>query len=179
MTAQPSPPSRRAPEAASRLAPKPFAAAVVAVYLLSFLSQVLLAAPVTERVNVWAFAAAQLVLVVVWVKLHRWRLRDAGRPSGVAIGIAIIYVLEIVLLVLVVGLLLSSAGSSSGGVGPDAPILQFFVILYLLALMTGDPNLGALQAWMIGFAVVMLLPVVIALVFSVWAATRPRTPDPP
>jgi hypothetical protein len=174
MTAQPSPPSRPVPEAASRLAPRPFAAGIVAVYVLSFLSQVLLSAPVTERVNVGAFAVAQLVLIVMWVKLHRWRLRDAGRPSGIAIGIAIIYVLEIVLLVLAVWLLLSSAGSSSGGVGPDAPILQFFVILYLLALMSGDPSLGALQVWMIGFAVVMLLPVAIAVGFSLWAATRPR-----
>ena len=39
--------------------------------------------------------------------------------------------------------------------------------------MTGDPNLGALQIWLMGFAVVMFLPVLIAIGFSLWAATRP------
>ena len=161
------------------MAPVPFTLAVIAVYALSFASQALLSPPVTSQFNVFPFVLAQVVLIAAWIKLHRWRLRDAGRTTGTVIGIAAIYALEIVLLVLLVWLLLSSAGPSSGGVGTEAPILQFFVILYLLALMTGDPNLGALQIWMIGFAAVMLLPVVIAVVFSLWAATRPRAPTSP
>ena len=49
------------------------------------------------------------------------------------------------------------------------------LILYFLGLMTGDPNLGALQIWMMGFAAVLLLPVAIALIFSLWTATRTST----
>ena len=45
--------------------------------------------------------------------------------------------------------------------------------------MTGDPTLGALQIWMLGFAAVLLLPVVIAVVFSLWTATRTSTTSPP
>ena len=89
-----------------------------------------------------------------------------------------IYVLEVVLLVLLIWLILASAGPS-GGAGSDAGILQLFVILYFLGLMTGDPNLGALQIWLLGFAAVMLLPVVIAVIFSLWTATRTSLAPPP
>ncbi len=40
----------------------------------------------------------------------------------------------------------------------------------------GDPGLGALQVWLIGFAAVMFLPIPISIGFSLWAATRPSLP---
>jgi hypothetical protein len=39
--------------------------------------------------------------------------------------------------------------------------------------MSGDSGLGALQIWIVGLSVLMLLPVAIALGFSFWTATRP------
>jgi hypothetical protein len=161
-----------------RLAPGPFMLAVIAVYLASFVSQALLSAPVTAQVSVVPFLLVQVALIWLWIVLHTRRLRDAGRPTGIVIGIAMIYALEVVLLVLLIWLILASAGPS-GGAGSDASIFNLFVILYLLGMMTGDPNLGALQIWMVGFAAVMLLPVVIALVFSVWTATRTSLAPPP
>ena len=38
----------------------------------------------------------------MWFALHAKRLRDAGRPIGLAIAIAILYALAIVLLMLLV-----------------------------------------------------------------------------
>jgi uncharacterized membrane protein YhaH (DUF805 family) len=161
-----------------RLARGPFVLAVIAVYLASFASQTLLSAPVTAQISVVPFVLVQVVLIWLWIVLHTRRLRDAGRPTGIVIGIAMIYVLEVVLLVLLIWLILTSAGPT-GGASSDASIFHLFIILYLLGMMTGDPTLGALQIWMMGFAVVMLLPVAIAVVFSLWTATRTSATLPP
>jgi uncharacterized membrane protein YhaH (DUF805 family) len=159
-----------------RLAPLPFVVAAIVVYLASFGSQVLLSAPVTARMNVVPFALVQAVLIWLWLVLHARRLHDAGRPAGLAVGIAIVYALEVVLLIIVVWLMLESGMARGGGAGREAGILHLFVILYLLTLLSGDPGLGALQIWIIGFVTLMLLPVAIALGFSLWAATRASAP---
>jgi uncharacterized membrane protein YhaH (DUF805 family) len=156
-----------------RLAPLPFTLAVAVVYLLSFGSQVLLAPPTTGVLGVLPFALVQAALIGVWMVLHMRRLRDAGRPTGLAVGIAMIYALEVILLVIVVWLILESTAGTAETAGRESSILHLFVIVYLLTLMTGDPSGGALQIWIMGFLALMLLPVVIALGFSLWAATRP------
>lgn len=150
-----------------------FAGWIAVVYLLSFASQVLLSPPVTSRASVIPFVVVQIGLIGAWLVLHRRRLRDAGRPAGTAIGVALVYVLEVVLLVILVSLILSGVPADGGGAGGEATILHLFVILYFLALITGDPNLGVLQIWVMGFVALMLLPVLIAVCFSLWAGTRP------
>ena len=160
------------PSSAPRMARGPFAVTVIAVYLLSFASQMLLSPPVTARMNVAPFVLVQIVLIGAWIVLHQRRLRDAGRPTGITIGIAMVYAIEVVLLTILVWLILSGVPGDSGGEG-EATILHLFIILYFLALLTGDPNLGALQIWVMGFVVLMVLPVVIAVIFSLWAGTRP------
>ena len=167
MSPTPSPPS------SPRLARGPFAVAVIVVYALSFASQVLLSPPVTGRMSVVPFVMAQAALIGLWIVLHQRRLRDAGRPGGTAIGVAMVYALEIVLLTLLVWLMLSVVPNDGGGAGREATILHLFVVLYFLSLLTGDPNLGVLQIWLMGFVALMVLPVVIALCYSIWAWTRP------
>jgi hypothetical protein len=162
-----------------RMAPLPFAVAVIAVYLVSFASQLLLAPPVTRWAGVWAFALVQAALIWLWIVLHGNRLRDAGRPTGLAIGVACVYALEVLLLLLLVWLILSAGFNRPDEPAADASILHLFVIMYLLATLTGDPGLGELQAWMIGFVVLLVLPLLIALCFSFWAGTRPRVPFQP
>ena len=158
------------PKVSGRVAPGPFVVAVAVVYLLSFVSQVLLSPPVTAILSVVPFALVQAALIAAWIVLHRRRLADAGRPTGIVVGVALVYALEVVLLIILVWLMLGT----SDGVGPQASILNLFVVLYFLSLLSGDPNLGALQIWILGFVVMMLLPIAIALGFSLWAATRPR-----
>lgn len=158
---------------AARLGRGPFVAAVSVVYLLSFTSQVLLSGPVTGRFGVLPFVVTQGVLIWLWIVLHLRRLRDAGRPTGTVFGVASVYALSIVLLVILVWLVLSSTAGTGDGVGPHAGILQLFVVLYILGSMSGDSGLGALQIWIVGLSVLMLLPVAIALGFSFWTATRP------
>jgi uncharacterized membrane protein YhaH (DUF805 family) len=162
----------------SRLARGPFIIAALAVYALSFVSQMLLSAPVTARMSVIPFVLVQIALIWLWIVLHRRRLRDAGRPTGIVIGIAAIYALEVVLLTLLIWIVSSPSGASNFA-DDGAGVFHLFAIVYLLGVMTGDPSLGSLQIWLMGFAVVMFLPILIAIGFSLWAATRPSLPAPP
>lgn len=165
----------------SRLARGPFMLAAIAVYALSFVSQMLLSAPVTARMSVVPFVLVQMALIAVWIVLHRRRLHDAGRPTGIVIGVALVYALEVVLLALLIWILTSTGdtGTSSDFAGSGGGVFHLFAILYLLGVMAGDPTLGGLQIWLIGFAVVMFLPILIAIGFSLWAALRPSLPTPP
>jgi hypothetical protein len=165
------------PKTRTRLERGPFALAVIVVYLLSFVSQTLLSAPVTAHLNVAPFVLVQAVLIAVWIVLHQRRLNDAGRPAGIVLGVAAVYALEVILLAIVVGLMLAS--TANDGVGPQSSLLNVFIVLYFLSMLSGGPSLGALQVWIFGFVVVMLLPIAIALGFSVWAATRPSAPAAP
>jgi uncharacterized membrane protein YhaH (DUF805 family) len=162
-----------------RIAPLPFAIAAAGVYLAGFASQVLLSPPVTGSLGVLPFALVQAALIWLWFVLHARRLHDAGRPTGLAAGIALVYALEVVLLVILVWLILAYTTAPAETGWPEAGILHLFVFLYLLTSLSGDSGLGALQAWIIGFAVLMLLPVAIAVCFSLWAATRPSVRSPP
>jgi len=164
------------PSAGERIAPGPFVSAALGVYILSFASQVLLSAPITARLSVAPFTLAQALLIVCWIVLHRRRLIDAGRPTGIVMGIALIYALEVVLLVVLVAWILAATAGSSAGVGPNAGILQLFVIVYLLTLLSGDPSLGALQFWIMGLVALLSIPVIIAVGFSIWAARQPTRP---
>ena len=163
----------------NRLARGPFVLAVIALYLASFVSQMLLSAPVTGRMSVPPFIVVQAVLIWLWIVLHWRRLLDAGRSTGIVIGIAMICVLELVLLVLLIWLIFVSPETAGGGVREEASIFRLFTLLYLLGMISGDPNLIGLQMWLIGFAVVMVLPFAIAIGFSLWAATQPSATSPP
>ena len=134
---------------------RPFAIAVIGLYLASFASQVLLSSPVTQRLDVFPFAIVQALLIWLWIALHTRRLRDAGRSSGLAVGIAMVYALEIVLLIILVWLILASAGPQLDGA--EMRVLDFMVFLYLLTLLSGDPNLGGLHGSGLFIPVVLML----------------------
>jgi uncharacterized membrane protein YhaH (DUF805 family) len=168
-----------APATSAGVKPGPFAVSALIIYVLSFISQMLLSAPVVSRLTVAPFIAAQVVLIGLWVVLHRRRLNDAGRPWGTVIGIAAVYALEIALLVILAVFIGSLNTTGSDGANGSDMLLSLFVIFMLLA-MFNDGGFGVLQLWLMGFLAVMLLPVVIAVCFSIWAATRPsKTPAAP
>src|SRR5262249_57843754 len=77
--------------ARGRVAPRAFAAAVVAVYGAAFLSQLLISAPVMLRAGFAPFALAQAIATWSWFCLHTKRLRDADRTIGAAGAIAVLY----------------------------------------------------------------------------------------
>lgn len=165
---------------AGRLGRGSFAVGATIVYVVSFLSQVLLSAPVVARAGPLAFIVVQAVLIWAWYVLHARRLRDAGRRSGVAIGIVVVYTLAIVLLVMIVtstgSATPAATGAAAGGETPS--LLSFFLVIYLLAILTAEPSLGMLAWLLIGVAALLLTPIVIAFAFSIWTAIRPPVPAP-
>jgi uncharacterized membrane protein YhaH (DUF805 family) len=163
-----------------RIARKPFAISVVVLYLLSFGTRALLAPSVMAQGGGILFALAQMLLIWIWYALHARRLRDAGRGRGSAVGIAIVYGFGIAL-VMLVALLLNppaSGGAPDGG-PPAAGLAELLLLLYLIALLTGQPHLGVFGYVLIGIAVLVLAPIVIALLFSLWAGTRPSLQPAP
>src|SRR3954468_22290241 len=115
-----SPSSTPAPASAG-IKPGPFVVSALIIYVLSFVSQMLLSAPVVSRLTVVPFIVAQAVLIGLWIVLHRRRLNDAGRPWGTAIGIAAVYALEIALLAILAVFIGSlNAPGPEGATGGDA-----------------------------------------------------------
>jgi len=159
--------------ASGRIARKPFAVGVVVLYLLSFGARALLAPSELAHGGAILFALAQILLIGIWYALHARRLRDAGRGRGSAVGIAIAYGFGIAL-VMLIALLLNPPASSAAPEGgpPAARLAELLIVLYLIALLTGQPHLGVFGYMFIGIAMLVLAPIVIAPLFSLWAGTR-------
>lgn len=156
-----------------RLEPRPFAIAVVSIYLASFLSQMLLSVPVTVRAGLWPFAIVQVVLVWAWLAVHIKRLRDAGKSPGLAVGIACLYVLAVVLLLLVMAMITASDSGSGDFLMTGQGLIQLFIVLYIIGGALGSSEFGILAYWLMGFIALLLMPVAVAVGFSIWTGTRP------
>jgi uncharacterized membrane protein YhaH (DUF805 family) len=164
--------------ASGRIAPKPFALGAVAIYVVSFLSQFLLAAPITSRASVIPFLAVQIAIACAWYSLHVRRLRDAGRPTGSAIALTILYALAIVLLLLIM-LAIDAPGQPPGAEPtPYAHVLQIFLVLFLISTILGDPNMGMFGYVLLGVIALMMLPMAIAIAYTVWVGTRAAASPP-
>jgi uncharacterized membrane protein YhaH (DUF805 family) len=158
-----------------RLAPKPFARAVVAVYAAAFLSQLLISPPVMLRIGLAAFALVQAMAMWAWFCLHAKRLRDADRPIGPAIVVlyALAMILLLLIIALVVGMTPGADGATAGG-GTDVLISS-----YLVRALAGDPHPGFFAYVAVGILALIFAPMLIAMGFSIWTGTRPRaTPAP-
>jgi uncharacterized membrane protein YhaH (DUF805 family) len=159
-----------------RIAPKPFARGILAVYAAAALSLLLMSAPVMLRVGFAPFAFVQALSCWAWFCLHAKRLRDAGRDAGAALAVAGLYALAIVLLLLVLTL---AAPLRGGGQAPAAGATDAWSDLFALA--GGDSDLGLFAYVGAGMLALIVLPMLTAVAFSIWAATRRAAAavDPP
>src|SRR4051812_39108428 len=162
-----------------RLAPKPFARAVVAVYAAAFFSQLLISPAGMLRIGLAAFALVQAMAMWAWFCLHAKRLRDADRPIGPALAIVVLYALAMILLLLIIVLVVgmmpgADGGTAGGGPGPDVLISS-----YLVRTLAGDPDPGFFAYVAVGILALIFAPMLIAMGFSVWTGTRPRAAPAP
>jgi uncharacterized membrane protein YhaH (DUF805 family) len=163
---------------AGRLSRGSFAIAVIAVYFLGLASQSLLIRPVVERAGLFPFIVLHGVLLWVWFVVHAKRLRDAGRGVGSAIGIAVVNVLSIIFLLMVISFLVSPVegqpGETAGGV-----IGTWMFLIFLVEVFSGAPYLGWLGRVLMVIVGIAMLPILLAVGFSIWAGTRPSLQTTP
>jgi hypothetical protein len=158
--------------ASGRLQPQPFIVAVAAVYAAGVASHALTTADVIARVGLWAFVAVQALLVWIWFGLHAKRLRDAGRGAGLAAGVALLYVLSIVLLVIVAAAFFNTAAANAAD--PNAAsALGLILLVAVVAALAGSAHCDVAWLLVAALTLVALVPVIVALLFTLWAATRP------
>jgi uncharacterized membrane protein YhaH (DUF805 family) len=156
-----------------RLPPPAFVLAAVVIYLGGVASQALTLPAVLSRAGLWPFAAAQAVLIWVWFVVHAKRLRDAGSPIGLAIGASVLYALAVVLLLLVAAAFFPIADAVSRTASANS-MLGLILLLWIIAALAGSPSydLGWLMVTIL--MALALLPPLIAVAVTLWAATRPR-----
>jgi uncharacterized membrane protein YhaH (DUF805 family) len=150
-----------------RIAPKPFTRGILAVYGAAALSLLLMSAAVMPRAGLASFVIVQALACWAWFCLHAKRLRDAGRDAGAALAVAGLYALAIVLLLLVLTLAEPLRG---GAQAPTAGAEDAWADL--LALAGGDSGLGLFAYVGAGLLALIVLPMLTAVAFSIWAATR-------
>ena len=161
---------------AGRLEPRAFIIAAVIVYALGVAAQWLTMSDVLLRAGFWPFAAAQALLIWVWFTLHARRLRDAGQPVDLAAGAALLYGLSIVLLLIVaIGYFKPYAGTIDPNATAALNIILFVMVISALTQSAGS-DVGTLIVTV--FMVLALLPLIVVVAVTLWAATRPSAVEP-
>jgi uncharacterized membrane protein YhaH (DUF805 family) len=158
-----------------QLRPRPFVLGIAAVYAAGVASHWLTTPDVTAHMGLWAFAVAQAVLIWLWFVLHAKRLHDAGRGDGLAGAVALLYALSIVfLLLLAMNFFAGSTGLMGNASAQSA--LELILFLYIIQTLAGSMphDLGSIVIGVL--TLFAMLPMVVALVFTLWAATRPSAP---
>lgn len=160
--------------AEGRLARRPFALCVVAIYIAGFASQLLLVPEVTERAALWPFIVVQAALIWAWLVVHIRRLRDSGQgPSG-AIGVALIYTLALGLLLMLILFLTNpnAVGPPTGGERPaDEAAYGVLLVIVIFGLLF-SPDFGVFTTILKLLIFIGCIPPMISLVFSVIAGMR-------
>jgi uncharacterized membrane protein YhaH (DUF805 family) len=162
---------------AGRLPQPTFILLAALVYVAAAASQALTLSGVIKSAGLWPFLAAQIVLIWIWYVLHAKRLRDAGKPVGLAVATALLYVLSVALLIIIAGAFLGSLA----GQGADAntvSALGLILFVSIVALLAGMPRDNL--AWLMVAILLLIayLPIMLAVVTTAWAATRPTAEGP-
>ena len=161
-----------------RLAPRPFARGVSAVYLAAFLSQLLAAPLMVVRAGLAPFALAQALAAWCWYCLHAKRARDAGEDTLAALAVAGLYALAVVLFVLMLALVADSFPGNATS-APAAGPADFIVWLPLLAMLTGDPHPGLFGYVAIVALILVVVTMLVAIAFSIVMWRRPSAAPVP
>ncbi len=156
-----------------RLSPQVFVVAAIVIYLAGIVSHALTMPTIMARTGPWLFAAVQALLIWIWYVLHAKRLHDAGRSVGPAIGASLLYALSItLLLILAISFYVPLAGQVSDA--NTASALGLILLISIVAVLLGSSQYDL--TWLVVAILVLLslLPAILAVGVTVFAATRPR-----
>jgi hypothetical protein len=159
-----------------RLRPQVFIVIAIAVYVAGVASHVLTMPDVIGRFGLWPFLAVQALLIWIWFVVHAKRLSDAGRGTGFAAAVSVLYTLSIALLVIVA----ASFYSALAGQVPDAnssSALGLILLVWIIAVVLGAPQYDLAWLMVAILLFLALVPPVLAVATTVWAATRPSVAE--
>lgn len=160
-----------------RIARKPFALGVLALYAAGIAAQALLLGDVIARFGLWPFVVVQAALIWAWLVLHIRRLRDAGEGPAAAIGIALIYILSLgLLLMLVVFFTNPDAGSGPVGENPASDAASATLLVLFLFAILFKPDFGVFTTILKGLILIAFMPLAISLLFSIRTGMRRSVP---
>jgi len=154
------------------LRPRPFIYGALGVYLFGAASHLLTTPDVLTRAGLWPFVAAQILLVWIWFVLHAKRLRDAGRGSGLAMAVDLLYVLSMGLLLIVADSFFNTSGGLMGNAGATSA-LELILLLYVIVTLVGSPHYDLAWLMVVLLMLIGFAPTVVALLFTAWTARRP------
>jgi uncharacterized membrane protein YhaH (DUF805 family) len=160
-----------------RLGPRAFIIAIVLVYIAAAASQALTMPGVIKSAGLWPFLVAQIVLIWIWYALHAKRLHDAGKPVGLAIATSLLYMLAVALLVILAGAFYG-ASAVQGTDSNATSALELILFVSIIAVLSGQPPDSLAWLMVAILVVIAYLPLVLAVVTTAWAATRPTAERP-
>ncbi|MGB7077193.1 MAG: hypothetical protein WBD53_08395 [Xanthobacteraceae bacterium] len=155
-----------------RLRPPAFVYGALALYLAGAGSHLLTTPDIIRRAGLWPFVAAQALLVWIWFVLHAKRLHEAGRGSGLAVGVGVLYALSVVLLMFIADSFFNTTGGLMGNAGASGA-LELILLLYVIVTLIGSPHYDLAWLMVVALMLIGFVPLVVALVFTVWTARRP------
>lgn len=160
-----------------RLRPPAFAFSAAAVYAAGAASHLLTLPEVIARAGLWPFVAVQASLVCIWFALHARRLRDAGKPAGLAAGVGLLYVLALALLIIVAAAFFHGAIDAAPDVN-TASALGLLLFISILTTLLGSPHYDLAWLMVALLTLAAVVPLIVAVVFTLWTATRPSLAGP-
>jgi len=159
-----------------RLSPRAFVWTIIVVYIAIVASQWLTTPDVLAHGGLWSYVAAQIVLIWIWLVLHAKRLRDAGYSVGLAVGVALLYILSQALLIIVV----VAFFNATVGEVPDpnaAGALGLLLIVAIVGALLGAPQHDFAWVMVTILTLMTFVPPIVAIVCTLWTATRLRAEE--
>jgi uncharacterized membrane protein YhaH (DUF805 family) len=160
-----------------RLRPRDFIVAALAVYAAGVASQWLTSPGLVAGSGLLPFAVVQVLLIWVWFSLHTKRLRDADRSLGLAVAASIFYFLFLTLLLYLLGAFFGDASTHPDDLNATGA-LTLILFVWIVAILSGAPDSNFYWLGLLVF-VIAVLPVILAIAVTLWAATRPRADEQP
>ena len=160
-----------------RLARRPFWLSLIAIYLAGFAAQALLDGTVRARAGLTPFAVAQAALLWAWLAIHIKRLRDAGQGPAGAIGVAVIYALA--LLLMLVAFLTNPNAAPGVEAERSADDVAFGLMLVIIIFgLLFSPDFGTFMTILKVLIFIACLPALVSLVFSIITGARQSVAPP-
>jgi uncharacterized membrane protein YhaH (DUF805 family) len=156
-----------------RLKPAPFIYGAIAVYAAGAASHLLTSPNVLARAGLWAFIAAQVFLIWVWFSLHSKRLHDTGRGNGLAVGVAVLYALSVLLLLIVADSFFNTSDSPMMMNSSATSALGLILVLYIVSALAGSAQYDLAWAVVALLTLMACVPMIAAVSLTIWSAAQP------